>query len=99
MRPLLDFSDHSQDASGSLSSRRDFLRFALAASSLPLLPDLGFASMFADERTAWYRAAKFACVDGVKPNALCGDPAGDKLFRCRWVCNPTVMASQDSYAR
>jgi alpha-L-fucosidase len=59
LRPLLDFSDHSQDASGSLSSRRDFLRFALAASSLPLLPDLGFASMFADERTAWYRAAKF----------------------------------------
>jgi alpha-L-fucosidase len=42
-----------------LSSRRDFLRLALAASSLPLLPDLGFASMFADERTAWYRAAKF----------------------------------------
>ena len=59
MRPLLDFSDHSQDASGTLSSRRDFLRLALAASSLPLLPDLGFASMFADERTAWYRAAKF----------------------------------------
>ena len=59
MRPLLDFSDHPQDASGSLSSRREFLRFALAASSLPLLPDLGFASMFADERTAWYRAAKF----------------------------------------
>ena len=23
-----------------------------------------------------------ARVDGVKPNALCGDPAGDKLFRC-----------------
>lgn len=59
MRPLLDSSNHYRDARGFLSSRRDFLRLALAASSLPLLPDLGFASIFADERTAWYRAAKF----------------------------------------
>ena len=59
LKQLPDFGGHTQDASGSLFSRRDFLRLALAASSLPLLPGLGFASMFADERTAWYRAAKF----------------------------------------
>jgi alpha-L-fucosidase len=47
------------DTSGSLPSRRNFLKVALAASSLSLLPNLGFASIFTDQRTAWYRAAKF----------------------------------------
>lgn len=51
--------DPSQNASGRFSSRRDFLRLALAASSLPLLPNFGFGSVLNDERTAWYRAAKF----------------------------------------
>ena len=69
MRPLLDCDDHfqddqpqgdrSQDVSGCFSSRRDFLKLALAASSLPLLPNFAFGSGFNDERTAWYRAAKF----------------------------------------
>ena len=51
--------DPSQNASPRFSSRRDFLKLALAASSLPLLPNFGFGSVFNDERTAWYRAAKF----------------------------------------
>jgi len=51
--------DRSQNASCRFSSRRDFLRLALAASSLPLLPNFGFGSVLNDERTAWYRAAKF----------------------------------------
>ncbi len=51
--------DPSQNASGRFSSRRDFLKLALAASSLPLLPNFGFGSVLNDERTAWYRAAKF----------------------------------------
>src|SRR5712691_12209076 len=38
--------------------RREFMKLALAASSLPLLPRFGFAGLN-DERTAWYRAAKF----------------------------------------
>ena len=57
MKQPFDGSDCSKDGSG-LPSRRDFLKLALAASSLSLLPDLGFSSV-ADERTAWYRAAKF----------------------------------------
>ena len=40
--------------------RRNFLRLALGASTLPLLARLSFASSYLeDERTAWYRAAKF----------------------------------------
>src|SRR6266446_3188839 len=41
------------------SNRRDFIKLALAASSLPFIPSVGFASAFADDRTAWYRDAKF----------------------------------------
>jgi alpha-L-fucosidase len=51
-------SDGSKD-SGRLPNRRDFVKLALAASSLSWLPDVGFASAFADQHTAWYRAAKF----------------------------------------
>jgi alpha-L-fucosidase len=40
--------------------RRDFLRLALASACLPLFPSFAFSSSFQeDERTAWYRAAKF----------------------------------------
>jgi alpha-L-fucosidase len=41
------------------SSRREFLKFAALAGSLPLFPSPAFASIFSDERTAWYRNAKF----------------------------------------
>jgi alpha-L-fucosidase len=43
----------------SSTSRRDFLKLAAVAGSLPLLPSFAFASIFSDERTAWYRNAKF----------------------------------------
>jgi alpha-L-fucosidase len=40
--------------------RRDFLRLALASACLPLFPSFALSSSFQeDERTAWYRAAKF----------------------------------------
>ena len=40
--------------------QRDFLRFSLGATALPFLPNFSFASSYLeDERTAWYRAAKF----------------------------------------
>ena len=39
--------------------RREFLKLALAASSLSFIPGLGFASGPAEDRTAWYRNAKF----------------------------------------
>ena len=41
------------------SSRRDFIKIAALAGSLPLLMPTAFASIFSDERTAWYRNAKF----------------------------------------
>src|SRR5260370_2657045 len=42
-----------------VTARRDFIKLALAASSLPFIPSVGFASAFADDRTKWYREAKF----------------------------------------
>ena len=41
------------------TSRRDFLKLAAATGSLRLLPSTGFASICPDERTDWYRKAKF----------------------------------------
>jgi alpha-L-fucosidase len=40
-------------------SRRQFIQSTLAASSFSLLPNFAFASGFEDDRTAWYRNAKF----------------------------------------
>src|ERR1700726_1993670 len=40
-------------------SRRDFIKIAALAGCLPLLAPTAFASIFSDERTAWYRNAKF----------------------------------------
>ena len=40
-------------------SRRRFLKTTALASSLPLLSTAAFSSIFSDERTAWYRDAKF----------------------------------------
>src|SRR6266581_811223 len=42
-----------------LSSRRDFIRFALAGSSLPFMRSQGLGSSLANDRTRWYRDAKF----------------------------------------
>ena len=40
-------------------NRRDFLKVASAAGTLPLISNLAWSSIFSDERTAWYRNAKF----------------------------------------
>jgi alpha-L-fucosidase len=40
-------------------TRREFLQLALTASSFSLFPKFGFGSVLEDERTAWYREAKF----------------------------------------
>ena len=42
-----------------LRDRRDFIKLALAASSLPFAPSLGWAFGSEEERTTWYRNAKF----------------------------------------
>jgi len=39
-------------------SRRDFLKLAAVAGSLPML-NIVFTSICSDERTSWYRNAKF----------------------------------------
>jgi alpha-L-fucosidase len=44
---------------GYLADRRDFMRLAAATSSLMMVPDLGFCTDPAADRTAWYRRAKF----------------------------------------
>ena len=42
-----------------LRGRREFIRLALAGSSLPFFPRLGWAEAMACDRTSWYRKAKF----------------------------------------
>ncbi len=42
-----------------ISSRRQFLRAALATSCFPALAGLGWSSGAACDRTSWYRNAKF----------------------------------------
>jgi alpha-L-fucosidase len=67
--------------SSALPSRREFLKLSLAASSLSLLPDFGFASVFADERTAWYRAAKFGMFIHWGPYSLASVEASWPIMR------------------
>jgi alpha-L-fucosidase len=59
LRPAEASGNHRSETYGAPSSRRDFPKLALAAGALPLLPSLGLGSVLTDERTAWYRAAKF----------------------------------------
>jgi alpha-L-fucosidase len=72
-----DGSNHG----GGLPSRREFLKLALAASSLSWLPDLGFASALADQRTAWYRAAKFGMFIHWGPYSLASVEASWPIMR------------------
>jgi alpha-L-fucosidase len=53
-------------------SRRDFLKLAAVAGSLPMLPNIAFASICSDERTAWYRNAKFGMFIHWGPYSLAG---------------------------
>jgi alpha-L-fucosidase len=80
VRRPFDGSDGSGNRS-SFPSRREFLQLALAASSLSLLPDWGFASHLADERTAWYRAAKFGMFIHWGPYSLASVEASWPIMR------------------
>ena len=80
MRRSLAGSDGPNDGGG-FPSRREFLKLALAASSLSLLPNLGFASALADERTAWYREAKFGMFIHWGPYSLASVEASWPIMR------------------
>ncbi|GAC1703162.1 MAG: hypothetical protein NVS9B4_10410 [Candidatus Acidiferrum sp.] len=64
-----------------LKDRRDFLKLALASSTLPLLPSLAFASESADDRTAWYRQAKFGMFIHWGPYSLASVEASWPIMR------------------
>src|SRR5438094_8838038 len=53
-----------------LSSRRDFIRFALAGSSLPFMRSQGLGSSLANDRARWYRDAKFGMFIHWEPYSL-----------------------------
>src|SRR5579864_6104702 len=62
--------------------RRQFLKSTLAASSLSLLPNFAFASSFADDdRTAWYRNAKFGMFIHWGPYSLASVEASWPIMR------------------
>ena len=58
------------DMSANLSSRREFMRVGLGAASLPLFAGPGWALTPEDERTAWYRDAKFGMFIHSGPYSL-----------------------------
>jgi len=64
-----------------LTGRRDFIKLALAASSLPLMPTLAMASSCADDRTAWYRDAKFGMFIHWGPYSLASVEASWPIMR------------------
>src|SRR6202023_728354 len=51
-RTLTDMNPFSCD-------RREFIKVAVLSSCLPLIRNLGLADAIAEDRTAWYRDAKF----------------------------------------
>src|SRR5258708_39548166 len=61
--------------------RRQFLQLALAASASPLLPTAAFASIFEDDRTAWYRNAKFGMFIHWGPYSLASVEASWPIMR------------------
>lgn len=62
-------------------SRRQFLQLALAASASPLLPFAASASIFEDDRTAWYRNAKFGMFIHWGPYSLASVEASWPIMR------------------
>src|SRR5437016_5716771 len=61
--------------------RRDFLKFALAASSVSLAPSLGWAFGSEEERTTWYRNAKFGMFIHWGPYSLASVEASWPIMR------------------
>src|SRR5258708_2166886 len=64
-----------------LTARRDFIKIATAASSLPFIPSVGLASAVADDRTAWYRDAKFGMFIHWGPYSLASVEASWPIMR------------------
>ncbi len=62
-------------------NRRNFLKSTLAASSLPLLPKFAFGSSCEDDRTAWYRNAKFGMFIHWGPYSLASVEASWPIMR------------------
>jgi alpha-L-fucosidase len=60
--------------------RREFLKLALAASALPLMPRCSFAGLD-DERAAWYRNAKFGMFIHWGPYSLASVEASWPIMR------------------
>jgi alpha-L-fucosidase len=63
------------------STRREFLQLALATSALSLFPGMSFASTLEDERTAWYRDAKFGMFIHWGPYSLASVEASWPIMR------------------
>ena len=64
-----------------MQKRRDFLRTLIAGSCLSLLPRSGFALPFSDERTTWYRRAKFGMFIHWGPYSLASVEASWPIMR------------------
>ena len=62
-------------------SRRQFIQSAFVASSFSLIPQFGFASSIEDERTAWYRNAKFGMFIHWGPYSLASVEASWPIMR------------------
>ncbi|QNI31888.1 alpha-L-fucosidase [Alloacidobacterium dinghuense] len=67
--------------SAQIWNRRQLLKTALAASSLPLVPNFAFAATEEDERTAWYRNAKFGMFIHWGPYSLASVEASWPIMR------------------
>jgi alpha-L-fucosidase len=67
--------------SAQYKSRREFIQLALAASSLPIFSRLALGSMMEDERTAWYRQAKFGMFIHWGPYSLASVEASWPIMR------------------
>lgn len=67
--------------SAQIWNRRQFLKTSLAASSLSLVPNFAFASDNENERTAWYRDAKFGMFIHWGPYSLASVEASWPIMR------------------
>jgi len=63
------------------SNRREFLKLGVAASSIPFLSGLGFAFDSTQDRTAWYRNAKFGMFIHWGPYSLASVEASWPIMR------------------
>src|SRR3979409_751855 len=74
-------SDNCPPNQATFHSRRDFIKIAAMAASLPLLTPTAFASIFSDERTAWYGNAKFGMFIHWGPYSLASVEASWPIMR------------------